>query len=217
MYNNECKVPCLTKYTALGDSLAVGLGAFWGCGYSRLYYKWLCSCKNLRNLCYCNLAVLGWTSGDLLQALRCNCCYRNAVRESCIITLDIGGNDMLRHKYCPERLQEALSCFKKNLCAILAEIRCLNPKATVYVMDIYNPYPCNHPMYATAEPWITAFNEIIWSLAGVQEYRIAGVAPVYSAFRGNELQYTLIARNNVHPSTLGHRAICDCFKTIYVA
>ena len=211
---NQYQVSHIPKYVALGDSLAVGFGAFWGCSYAKLYYRWLLECGKFGNLCYCNLGVLGWTSAELRSAIQCNYRYRKAIEEACIITLDIGGNDILRHKYCPDQLQGALACFKENLHAILHEIRCLNNQAQIYVMDLYNPYPCGHPMHKVAEAWVTAFNDVIWSTLMVPQYRLSGIANVYASFKGNELTYTLSGYDNVHPSTAGYRAIFDCFKGI---
>lgn len=78
-----------SKYLALDDSLAVEIGAFWGCGHTRLYYNWLINSVNYRCLCYCNLGVIGCTSKDLLNAITFNSNYRNAIISSSIITIDI--------------------------------------------------------------------------------------------------------------------------------
>ncbi|MFZ5351636.1 MAG: GDSL-type esterase/lipase family protein [Bacillota bacterium] len=203
------------KYVALGDSLCVGLNAFWGCGYTNLYYRWLVNCKGLRGLNSCNLGVMGWTSSDLLNAVKYSCKYRNAIKEAAIITIDIGGNDIIQSKYTPEKLSDALNCYRENLNSALFEIRCINKCAPLYIMDIYNPYPKCHPMHELAEQWICKFNSVIWNTPVIPEYKISGIASVYSAFKGNELEYTCIRYNNIHPNTLGHRVIFDCFSSVY--
>jgi lysophospholipase L1-like esterase len=211
---NEYRNYSSSKYLALGDSLAVGMGAFWGCGYTRLYYNWLINSVCFRYLSYCNLSVIGWTSKDLLNAVTNNNYYRNVIMNSTIITIDIGGNDILNHRNSSDKLFEALECFKDNLYTTLKEIRCLNNHAQIYLMDIYNPYPVKHEMHEIAESWVTAFNSVIWSTLENQNFRILGIANVYAAFKGNEYSYTLIKYNNVHPNTLGHRIINDCYKSI---
>jgi lysophospholipase L1-like esterase len=213
---NEYKSYSSSKYLALGDSLAVGIGAFWGCGHTRLYYNWLIKSLNDRYLSYCNLGVIGWTSTDLLHAVTLNSNYRNAIISSSIITIDIGGNDILRHKYSPDKLYESLVCFRYNLYTMLNEIYCLNNHAQIYIMDIYNPYPIEHEMHEIAEAWVTEFNTVIWSTLRSHEFKISGVASVYAAFKGNESSYTLIRFNNVHPNTLGHKIINDCYKSITI-
>ena len=214
---NEYKNSSSVKYLALGDSLAVGVGAFWGCGYTRLYYNWLISSANYRHLCYCNLGVIGCTSKDLLNSITFNSNYRNAIISSSIITVDIGGNDILQHKYCPDKLYEALGCFRYNLFTMLKEIYCLNNNnAQIYIMDIYNPYPVGHEMHEIAETWVTEFNTVIWSTIRCHEFKVSVIAKVYAAYKGNECRYTLINYNNVHPNTLGYKIINDCYNSITI-
>jgi lysophospholipase L1-like esterase len=213
---NEYRNYTLPKYLALGDSLAVGIGAFWGLGYTRLYYNWLIDSIKYGYLGYCNLGVVKWTSNDLLNAVTNNRNYRSVISSSSIITMDIGGNDILCHKYSPDKLYQALDCYKHNLFTILQEIRCLNNHAQIYLMDIYNPYPLEHEMHKVAELWVTAFNSVIWSTLGKPEYCVSGIANVYAAFKGNEYNYTLIKYNNVHPNTLGYKIINDCYKSITI-
>lgn len=204
------------KYLALGDSLAVGIGAFWGCGHARLYYNWLINSSNYRYLSYSNLGVIGWTSEDLLNAVTSNNYYRDAIINSPIITIDIGGNDILRHKYSTDKLYKALPCYKYNLFAMLREIYCLNSNAQIYMMNIYNPYPIDHEMHEIAEAWITEYNAVIWSTLRSHEFKVTGIADVYSAYKGNERSCTLINYNNVHPNTLGYKIINDCYKAITI-
>ena len=200
----------------MGDSLAVGIGAFWGCGHTRLYYNWLINSVNYRRLCYCNLGVIGCTSKDLLNAVTFNSNYRNAITSSSIITIDIGGNDILKHKHSPDQLYQALDCFRYNLLTMLNEIYCLNKNAQIYIMDIYNPYPTEHELYKIAEAWVTEFNTVILSTLKSSEFKISGIAKVYAAYKGNECSYTLINHNNVHPNTLGYKIINDCYKSITI-
>jgi lysophospholipase L1-like esterase len=202
------------KYLALGDSLAVGIGAFWGYGYTRLYYSWLINSVKYKHLSYCNLGVIGYTSKDLLHAVTFNSNYRNAIKSASIITVDIGGNDILKHKYSPHQLSQALDCYSYNLFTVLNEIYSLNKNAQIYIMDIYNPYPIGHEMHQIAESWVTEFNTVIWSTLRCREFHISGIAKVYAAYKGNESSYTLINRNNVHPNTLGYKIINDCYKSI---
>lgn len=213
---NEYKNYSSSKYLALGDSLAVGIGAFFGSGHTRLYYNWLINSVNYRSLCYCNLGVIGWTSKDLLNAITFNSNYRNAIASSSIITIDIGGNDILHHKHCPDKLYQAIDCFSHNLFTMLNEIYCLNQNAQIYIMDIYNPYPIGHEMHKIGEAWVTEFNTVIWSTLRCREFKISGIAKVYTAYKGNESSYTLINYNNIHPNTLGYKIINDCYKSITI-
>lgn len=212
--NNELLNYSPPKYLALGDSLAVGIGAFWGNSYTRLYYNWLINKVRSAHLDYSNLGVIMWTSKDLLNAVTNNNNFRREIINSTIITIDIGGNDILRHRYSPDNLYQALENYKHNLYTTLYEIRCLNKHAQIYLMDIYNPYPLGHETHEISESWVTHFNSIIWSTMSIEEFKIAGIASVYSAFKGKEYDYTLIKYNNIHPNTLGYRIISECFKSV---
>ncbi|MDF2890541.1 MAG: lipolytic protein g-d-s-l family [Clostridia bacterium] len=213
---NEYQNYSSPKYLALGDSLAVGIGAFWGCGYTRQYYKWLINTFSQRYFSYQNLGVIGWTSEALLNAVTLNTNYRRAISNAAIITIDIGGNDILKHKYSTDELYQALACFEHNLYTALYEIRCLNRHAQIYLMDIYNPYPAGHEIYEISEAWVKGFNSVIWSTLMHSEFKVTGIAGAYTAFKGNEYNYTFIKNNNVHPNTLGHKIICDCYKSTTV-
>lgn len=203
-----------SSYLALGDSLAVGIAATYKKGYTCLYYKWLLACTHLKNIAYCNLGVIGWTSYDLLNAVLYKNNFRKSICNACIITLDIGGNDILKNKNCLDNYHKMLCDYKNNLYRILKEIQCLNTKAPIYLINIYNPYPYHHELYDLAEKWICSMNSIIWDIYNVRDFNVIGVADIYSAFKGNEEKYTLIKYDNVHPNTLGHGVIFNCLKCL---
>ena len=98
------------NYTALGDSLAYGTGATNNQGYVDQYKSNL-EADNQVAVNLTNLGIPGWTSTDLLSALKKNAVFRSAVAQSDVITIDIGGNDLLRAVY----LYKAGTCGgKKN-------------------------------------------------------------------------------------------------------
>src|SRR5512146_3124095 len=79
------------QYTALGDSLAFGILDTKG-GYAVRYDSYLQSDNN-REVTLTNLGQNGWHSDDLLNAVRNDPTFRNAVSSSEVVTWDIGGND----------------------------------------------------------------------------------------------------------------------------
>lgn len=196
---------------ALGDSLAVGIPLLGG-NYACNYYKWLLSSRFGNNLKYINLGVAGWTSGDLLCALEVNPRYQCCIKKASIITLDIGGNDILKSKNNICNMPNVLIIYESNLRAILHKIRSLNNIAELYMMDIYNPYPEGHGLHGLAEEWIVKLNRIIYSVCADEFYNIGGVAPVYNAFRGKACEYTLISYGNIHPNSAGYKVISGCFE-----
>src|SRR5262245_34785711 len=122
-------------YTALGDSIGFGLFAPIGDGYVPTYDH-LVEADSGANVNRINLSVPGWTSSDLLRAIRGNLIFRLSVATSTIVTVNIGGNDLLgtRSSYKDRRcggadnqdcLRSGVSVFTANFNAILAEVRAL--------------------------------------------------------------------------------------------
>jgi lysophospholipase L1-like esterase len=117
-------------YVALGDSLAVGVGA--RRGYVTRYAEQLRSDTGAR-VRTINLGVSGQTSTQLLYSLRHDPAMRNDLRGAEIVTLNIGLNDLAQasgsyeagicgdpqNKAC---LREAVNKVEQNWDAIIEEI-----------------------------------------------------------------------------------------------
>ncbi len=202
------------KYTALGDSLAVGLLTL-GSGYVNQYSNWLVENRYPQGIKLINLGTSGWKSGDILKALQEDSFYMESIRSADILTLDVGGNDLLGSDFTTQSLKLALKEYRRNLMVILSKIRELNPTAPFYIMDIYNPYPIGHSRRLLADSWIPNFNREIYSAASNPAFRITGLAEVYTAFQGHEAEYTWVGKlGDVHPNSLGHQIICQCFTAV---
>lgn len=205
---------CRFLYTALGDSLAAGVAAFGKQGYVYRYHNWLNINKYDRSLKLYNSGVLGLTSAGLMGNLYNNPRLQEAVRKSSVVTLDIGANDIIKARYNTEMLRRSADAFEVNFNNILQTIRTFNTQGQLYVMDIYNPYPQGAQLHDLTEEWVGRFNNTIYSACKNKSYNVNGVAAVYEAFKGNELQYTLIGSGNRHPNSLGHAVISQCFERI---
>lgn len=79
------------QYVSLGDSIAVGRAAPGGQGFADLFAAWLGG-----EYQFLDLAHDGMTSADLLNQLRYDEGTRGAVREGEIVTVSIGGNNLLQ-------------------------------------------------------------------------------------------------------------------------
>jgi lysophospholipase L1-like esterase len=143
-------------YVALGDSLATGFGAFRG--YVPRYETYA-ETDTGATVRLTNLGRNGWTSSQLLYALRNDATFRQAVRGAEIVTWDIGGNDMraARTSYKNETcggtynqrcLREAVAKLNANWDAITVKIlslrstpdRVATKRTIIRTMDLYNPY-----------------------------------------------------------------------------
>src|SRR5262245_57357401 len=81
-------------YTGLGDSIGFGLFAPIGDGYVPTYSR-LVEADTGANVTLVNTSIPGWTSSDLLGAIRGNILFRISIATSSIVTVNIGGNDLL--------------------------------------------------------------------------------------------------------------------------
>ena len=138
------------KYTALGDSL--GTGIFASRGYVPRYQQHISTDTGV-SVSLSNLSQNGWTSGDLLNALKTNRTFRRSVSGAHIVTWDIGGNDLraARDSYKARTcggadnrdcLRSTVASFKTNWNGIIAELLALRTTSNTVIrtMDIYNPY-----------------------------------------------------------------------------
>jgi lysophospholipase L1-like esterase len=170
-----------------------------------------------------NLGVPGWTSDDLLQALKTPK-FQTALKKAKVITLNIGSNDILRlaSQYGllnPENAQkpiiltpeqqksfdEATQKFSKNLPIIMHTIKKLAPSSKIVLYNLYNPFPsASIYLHPFAETIIHPLNSIIANNASKFHLKVADAHSAY-----HEKQYTLVrlAQNDVHPTIEGQEVL----------
>jgi lysophospholipase L1-like esterase len=226
-----------TIYTALGDSIGFGLWAPVGDGYAPIYGRDVAADTGA-NVTTINLSVPGWTSSDLLNAVNGNLLFEVPVATSRIVTVNIGGNDLLggRSSYkngtCggadnQDCLRARVATFSANFDAILDRIRSLRGSSSTIIrtMDVYNPYvnadraqdtwPNDQGNdFQVLKQYIDAVNGHIASAATA---RNIPYAKVYMAFNGpngdtDPGDQGLIAFDGLHPSASGHRLIAELLR-----
>lgn len=137
-------------YTALGDSIATGYLV--QDGYVDRYAAILTQTSGLSVTLY-NLAQNGWSSGQLLNALRTNTTIQAAVGQADQITWNIGVNDWrnARSKYksgkCGGKdnqdcLRSVVATFRANWSGIVSELLNRRGHAAVSLktLDVFNPW-----------------------------------------------------------------------------
>lgn len=82
-------------YVSLGDSIAYGLSAPSGQGYSDLFYTYLQSKPELAGIKLYNLAKPGLESSDLFNELKSDSNVKGTLENANIVTVSIGGNNLL--------------------------------------------------------------------------------------------------------------------------
>lgn len=219
-------------YTALGDSVATG--------YVDRFAEYLGADRRV-DVIVTNLAEGGWTSGDLVDALRRETRFRTAITLSRLVTWDIGGNDfdLARAQFkdldCggadnQDCLREATRTFKQNWDGILAELNYLTSttRVTLLTVDIYNPYvSLDHLAYSwgrdgdgsdfeVLQKYLNDWNAYIAATAARFNVGVAGAFRAFNGPAGNRDPATAgyLAEDREHPSEAGHQVIAGLLREL---
>ena len=226
--------PASWDYVALGDSLATGFGAF--TGYVPRYEAYIETDTGVA-VTRTNLGQNGWTSSQLLSALRNDPTFRRATREAEIVTWNIGGNDLraARNSYkngtCggadnQDCLRAGVAKLETNWDAITAEVLELRSTSNTIVrtMDIYNPYVRTDKIsdtwrqnddgmndFQVFENYVDEVNSYIATTSHTAGVPYAQVYPAFNGTTGDEDPKSkgYLSFDGVHPNNTGHRIIAD--------
>ena len=228
------------NYTALGDSLAYGYGATGNYGYVERYRDCL-QTDNGITVELENLGVSGWTSSDLLDALRKNSTYRDSVSSADVVTINIGGNDFVRMlsefvagtcggKKNNKCLKKNRKRFKSNFKKIIKLVKKLskNKKPIIRSMDLYFPETTfylssdyvtndNYPSNFTAiNPHLLKFNTIIRKSCRSKKILYANVHSLFNGSSGMEDPDLkgYIFYNGIHPNDAGYQVMADDLRAL---
>lgn len=203
-----------TRYLAIGDSLAAGFGANPVTqGYAYLLYQGGTFDKHT-NTIFANAAVPGATSAHVLafqvpQAV--------IIFQPHVVTISVGGNDLLKILNENADPVATLASFQENLIQILGGLRLALPQALIIIGNQYDIPEITESVPGAAQI-IDAFNAII---AGVAAATGARVADVFGAFQGRN-GLLLIERHGasafeVHPTNAGYRVMAQAFAAVAAA
>ncbi|MCE3198167.1 GDSL-type esterase/lipase family protein [Paenibacillus sonchi] len=196
------------QYTAIGDSLTTGFGALPGNGFVPVYRR-MAEGRLREPVGAMNLGINGLTTAALEQRLGSDPIFRQSIRNAEIITLSIGGNDLIKAakavSFRPGDLSPALAralreC-KRNFGGIMGSLRQLKYGSRqpyiIRIVGLYNPYP----QLTEATDWVRQFN----AFAAGYSSGVCGFASIYHEFAGNER--SLLSLDHVHPNGRGYRVI----------
>ena len=195
-----------TRYMALGDSLTAGYGAVPATeGYVYLLYR----SGVFDAVPGTILSNAGVPSATTQHVLHHQVPQAIEAFQPDVITLSVGGNDILRILSGADPNQVLLE-FASNLTQILGQLRASLPSARIYISNFYTIAEIPGADFA-----VPVFNSVLATVASAYD---VPVADVYSAFQGKQ-GLLLIKRHGadqleVHPTNAGHRAIAAAFKAV---
>ncbi|MET3682832.1 lysophospholipase L1-like esterase [Alkalibacillus flavidus] len=192
-------------YRALGDSLTLGLGPLLHRGFVYDYSNHLV--QTLRQPVRTEVvARKGMTSGDLITALNDDY-LRMRVAQSHVITITVGGNDLLQahqqflNTLNPVSFERAEQLFYEHITDLLFEIyllKSLHPTPYfIRLIGLYNPFP-QLPYSAF---WINRFNAILQSMTSSVVRYVDLMSPFTQYGR------RALAWGGIHPNRRGYRLI----------
>lgn len=233
-------MPDCFQYTALGNSIAFGVGASFkvndpqnhGYGYVNYFSDFLSKIFRCVNLI--NLSNPGDTNTNLLQKLQTKE-FKEAIKKADLITISIGGNDLLNcilqpASNFPACLLNAVATFAQNWSLIMHEIRKgIKSQAEILVMTIYNPFIGGTPLFMLAEPFLQGINDVIKENRNSFHYSVVDVHADFLGQYTNTTQpkvciWTHTCENplpptnlpNPHPTDCGHLEIARLHELIYL-
>lgn len=157
----------IVTIVSLGDSLTEGVGdSTESGGYVPLLKQNISSQTEVGTIITNNFGKAGDRSDQLLKRLKKDDKQQEEIMKADVITLSVGGNDLLKVIKKNFFRQLELSSFEKpresyleNLKEVFKELRRLNPKAPIYQLGIYNPFYLNLKEVTLLQEVVDYWNE----------------------------------------------------------
>lgn len=196
-------------HLAIGDSVIRGMGAGQHQDLVFQFSNQLAK-QTHKKIQFKNEGINGITSGelnDLVQAGR----FDNEIKKADIITINVGGNDILRKvkdknlRNVFQTFDQLQTTFSTNLTDITTRIKKLNPKATIVYLELYNPLTPTNEFYPLADKLLPNWNLNIYEVAN--QYPTSVVVETTKVINGKNLNN--LSADGVHPNSAGYSAISD--------
>ncbi|AET67613.1 conserved repeat protein [Desulfosporosinus orientis DSM 765] len=105
-----------------------------------------------------------------------------------------------------QALQSGVTQFSTDFPQIIATVKTLAPQAQIYVLNLYNPFSQQDPLYTVFDPLIKGINQAISNNAAAG-YKVADVYTMFKATPGAVNFNLATLQLDPHPTTAGHAAI----------
>lgn len=165
-----------------------------------------------------NLGVSGWQSVQLLEALKTDQKYRQAIIHSDYVAVTIGNNDLLailREAAAESGGNQVLfqqllgiklnqSDVFSNIQQIISEIRTLTD-SPILLYNVYNPFQLTDPLHYVADSILPAINLSLTAFAFANKDIF--LADAYTAFGNQQALYVL--PGDIHPTNAGQAKLAE--------
>jgi lysophospholipase L1-like esterase len=197
------------RYTAIGDSLTVGMGAsFLSPGFVERFAQKVGETRS-QLVTVNKFARVGASSGEILfHAQDPPIAYH--LQQADLVTLTSGGIDLIDAGKAFLKSQdmrviyEAIQRSTFNNLRLMTYIRELQAthftNSDIWILNMYNPFPT----IPETDHWIRAYN---YNLSQAAQSAKVRVADIYHAFLGRTPY--LLSRDGIHPNDAGYEVIAN--------
>lgn len=154
------------QYVAIGDSLTEGIGDLTDSGgFVPLVAKDLQENYRLNAVQTDNFGKNGDRSDQILKRIKKNQEIQDRLASADIITLTVGGNDLMKvikgdvFRLTQDSFKKPLKKYQQEVEKLLIEIRKYNGDAPIYVLGIYNPFYLYFPDITEMQEIVDNWNE----------------------------------------------------------
>ncbi|ALC89544.1 hypothetical protein AM500_06915 [Bacillus sp. FJAT-18017] len=197
-------------HLAIGDSVISGYGVGQNQNLVSEFSTEL-EMQTGKKVSFQNEGINGINSTELRQLVYSGK-YDVYIKKSDIVTVNVGGNDVLRAARKQHDIQSAFKAFdtlqadfSENLKNITSRITEVNPKATIVYLELYNPVNPDMAYYTLAEKLLPKWNINIYKTAKAVPGSI--VVETSKVINGENLEN--LSPDGIHPSQLGYKAIAS--------
>ncbi|GGA23850.1 GDSL-type esterase/lipase family protein [Paenibacillus physcomitrellae] len=198
----------------IGDSLAKGTGDDEGKGFGERAVELLQSKAADRDVKLLgNLGINGLLTSGLTDELQEDG-VQHVLKEASVILLSIGGNDLFQGAEALEsggdlptaaELNTSIDQASERLKTIVAQLKQINPAATLVYIGLYNPFSDIEEMRTVGNNGV-----VRWNTAAQQtlnQYNGTLMIPTYDLFAGNLSAY--LSGDHFHPNSDGYEQIAQ--------
>nr|WP_225419471.1 SGNH/GDSL hydrolase family protein [Lacticaseibacillus baoqingensis] len=153
------------KLVGIGDSLTHGVGDATSSGGYVPLIKADLEASGQYDVSTANFGVTGNTAKQVQRRLDTQSKLQQAVKQADVITLTVGGNDLMavlqKHFFdiSAGDVDRGNAQFQKRLNKLLTTMRQANPDAPIYVFGIYNPFYVYFPKLTAMTTSVRAWNQ----------------------------------------------------------